>query len=117
MAEVVIAPDGSEVRLLARTKRGNMTHCTLAPGAISKAVRHRTVDELWYCLAGAGQMWRRFGEDEVLVDVQPGLSLNLPVGTVFQFRNPGAEPLEFVIVTLPPWPGEDEAVPAPGYWE
>ena len=28
----------------------------------------------------------------------------------------GDEPLAFVITTLPPWPGPDEAVPVPGRW-
>ena len=40
----VIAPDGSEVRSLCQTGRGSMAHFTLAPGAIAKAVAHRTID-------------------------------------------------------------------------
>jgi hypothetical protein len=44
-------------------------------------------------------------------------SLNIPLGTRFQFRNTGAEPLCFIIATLPPWPGEDEAITQVGHWE
>ena len=58
----VLAPDGSEIRLLVQTARGSMVHCTLPVGATSAAVAHRTVDELWYCLGGAGEVWRAQGE-------------------------------------------------------
>ena len=59
-----LAPDGSEIRLLAQTSRGSMVHCTLHPGQVSVAVAHRTVDEIWYFLEGSGQVWRRRGNRE-----------------------------------------------------
>lgn len=112
-----IAPDGSEIRLLANVSRGSMVHCTLPPGSASKAVSHRTVEELWYFISGQGQMWRKLGDHEEVVEVGPGVSLNVPTGTIFQFRNTGEEGLCFVIVTMPPWPGEAEAVRHAGYWK
>ena len=115
-AHDVIAPDGSEIRLLATVSAGSMVHCRLAAGAVSQAVAHRTVEELWYVLAGQGQMWRSHGGRESVVELAPGCSLNIPVGTSFQFRNTGEGPLDVVIVTMPPWPGEDEAVPRKGRW-
>ncbi len=111
-----LAPDGSEIRLLAQTARGSMVHCTLPSGAVSVAVAHRTVEEVWYCLEGAGQVWRRLDGQERIVDVAPGVSLSIPVGAHFQFRTTGARPLRFTIVTMPPWPGEEEAYPVPGRW-
>lgn len=42
-----IAPDGSEVRLLCAGPRGSMALFTLPPGAVARAVVHRTVEELW----------------------------------------------------------------------
>lgn len=111
-----LAPDGSEIRLLAQTARGSMVHCTLPPGAVSVAVAHRTVEEVWYCLEGAGQVWRRLGGQERIVDVAPGVSLSIPVGARFQFRTTGPHPLRFIIVTMPPWPGAQEAYPVPGRW-
>jgi hypothetical protein len=52
-----------------------------------------------------------------VADVVPGVSLTIPVETQFQFRNTGQEPLRFVIATMPPWPGADEAVPVEvGKW-
>ena len=112
-----LAPDGSEIRLLAATDRGSMVHCTLPAGKISLAVAHRTVEEVWYFLAGTGQVWRRHGDRERVVDVTAGVSLSIPVGAHFQFRTTGKSPLRFLIVTMPPWPGEDEAYRVADYWQ
>jgi mannose-6-phosphate isomerase-like protein (cupin superfamily) len=111
------APDGSEIRLLAEVKGGGLAHCRLPSGIFSAAVRHKTVDEIWYFLSGAGEVWRKFGDFEEVTAVSPGVSLNIPVGTHFQFRNTGQEPLEFVIATIPPWPGRHEAVTVDGKWK
>ncbi len=111
-----LAPDGSEIRLLSTTSRGSMVHCTLNPGETSAAVAHRTVEEVWYFLEGTGQVWRRKGGEERVVDVAAGASLSIPVGAHFQFRTTGDHPLRFVIVTMPPWPGEHEAYRVPGVW-
>lgn len=111
-----LAPDGSEIRLLAATNRGSMVHCTLQAGEVSVAVAHKTVEEVWYVLAGKGQVWRKCGEVEQVVEVAPGVSLSIAVGTHFQFRAAADEPLCFIIVTMPPWPGDQEAYPVPGCW-
>ena len=85
-AFTVTAPDGSTVDILAACARGSMARFSLDPGLVSKAVRHRTVVELWYFIAGHGQMWRSDGTCETIVDVSPGLSLSIPTGSAFQFR-------------------------------
>jgi mannose-6-phosphate isomerase-like protein (cupin superfamily) len=115
-AHQVTAPDGSEVRELVATGRASMVHCTLRPGATSLAVAHRTVEEVWFFVSGRGQVWRRTGEQESVVDVEPGIGLSVGTGTHFQFRNTGEEDLCFVITTMPPWPGADEAYPVGGRW-
>lgn len=115
-AVVVRAPDGSEVRVLAALARGGMALFTLAPGAVSRAVAHRTVEELWYFIAGRGRMWRRLGDAESIVAVEPGVSIAIPTGTEFQFRCDGAEALVAVGTTMPPWPGESEARAVAGPW-
>ena len=113
----VTAPDGADVRLLVTSPRGSMAHFELAPGAVSKAIMHKTVEELWFITAGEGEMWRRAGDVEEVTELHPGLSLSIPVGTHFQYRNTSEEdPLEAVAVTMPPWPGEDEAVAVKGNW-
>lgn len=111
-----LAPDGSQVRELARLAGGTMAHFTLPPGAISKAVRHRTVEEIWFIVSGRGQMWRRSGRTHEIADLAPGLSLTIPLGTSFQFRNDSDAPLTAVAITMPPWPGADEAEFVDGIW-
>ena len=111
-----LAPDGSEIRELVRVAGGSMVHCTLPVGATSLAVTHRTAEEVWYVVGGRGQIWRKRGHQESVADVESGVSLNIEVGTHFQFRNNGDDPLCIVITTMPPWPGEDEAREVKGRW-
>lgn len=112
-----LAPDGSEIRLLAEVPGGGLSHCTLPPAAISHAVYHKTVDEIWYFISGSGEIWRRHAEREEVTPVSAGRSINILCGTRFQFRNTGTEPLCFVIATVPRWPGPADAVPTVGPWE
>ena len=121
-ARDVVAPDGSDVRILLRLAGGSMAHFELAGGRTSRAVVHRSVDEIWYVLRGRGEMWRsqaarqgREGREEI-VPLEPGTCLSIPVGTSFQFRALGDGPLAAVAVTMPPWPGEDEAREVSGAW-
>lgn len=111
-----IAPDGSEVRILAVLSRGSMAHFRLPPGGVSRAICHATVEEVWFFVGGRGRMWRRDETGESVVEVYPGLSLDIPVGTAFQFRSDGDEALEAVGVTMPPWPGPQEAIFVDGAW-
>jgi mannose-6-phosphate isomerase-like protein (cupin superfamily) len=112
----VLAPDGSEIRVLVSTGRGSMAHGTLPPGGVSLAIVHRTVDEVWYVTTGRAQVWRKLGEREEVVEVGPGSALSIPLGAHFQFRTVGDEPFRFVMCTMPPWPGAHEAVRVPDYW-
>ena len=111
------APDGSAVRLLAGTRNGGMAHFSLGARQVSRAVAHKTVEEIWYFIRGAGRMWRRLGDQEETAAVSVGVSVTIPVGTRFQFRSDTDEPLEAVAVTLPPWPGSDEARLVVGPWK
>ncbi len=113
----LVAPDGSDVRVLARTDRGGMAHFELAPRRASEAIQHRTVDEIWFVLSGRGEIWRKQGDREEIVALEAGVSLTIPVGTHFQFRAIGDKALEAVGVTMPPWPGDREAVPVRGQWK
>ena len=116
-ARDAIAPDGSDVRLLLGLAGGGMAHFALAPGQVSKAVMHRTVEEIWFFLSGRGQMWRRQGTLASIVDIYAGVCITIPLGTHFQFRAAGEEPLAAVAVTMPPWPGEAEAILVEGAWQ
>ncbi len=113
----VLAPDGSEVRVLLGLQGGGMAHFQLAPGQVSAAVTHRSVEEIWFVVSGAGQMWRRQGQREEVTELVPGLCLTIPLGTAFQFRAAATSPLAAVAITMPPWPGEDEAILVAGPWQ
>ena len=120
------APDGSEIRLLADGRhaatKSSMVEVTLPAGQISRPVCHRTVEEIWYILEGEGQVWRcppdaaSAGPEPVEglppQPVSPGDALVIPTGWLFQFAAAPEGPLRFLCHTTPPWPGEDEALPA-----
>jgi mannose-6-phosphate isomerase-like protein (cupin superfamily) len=111
-----LAPDGAEVRMLCATGRGSMAHFRLPPGAVSRAVAHRTVEEVWYVLAGTGRLWRRVADTAAVTALTAGVSATIPLGAQFQFRNDGSGPLDILAVTMPPWPGMAEAYPVVGPW-
>ena len=117
VARDAVAPDGSDVRVLLQLKGGGMAHFELGPGQTSRAVAHRTVEEIWFFLSGRGEMWRKQGAREEVVPVEPGVCLTIPCGTHFQFRAFGYEPLAAVGVTMPPWPGDGEAYEVMGTWD
>jgi mannose-6-phosphate isomerase-like protein (cupin superfamily) len=117
LVEDVIAPDGSEVRVLLASTRGSMAHFQLQAGRVARAVRHKTVEEIWYFLSGEGEMWRSDGTHEHTTPVSAGVCVTIPVGTTFQFRANPNGPLAAIAITMPPWPGEDEAEIVPGIWE
>jgi len=106
-----LAPDGSEIRLLAEGTEGGLAHCRLPAGKASAPVRHRTVEELWYVLDGKGSIWReRDGEPPRTDPVKRGDSLVIPVGVSFQFKADPDHDLELLLATIPRWPGAREAV-------
>jgi mannose-6-phosphate isomerase-like protein (cupin superfamily) len=117
MARDDVAPDGSDVRILLGLKGGGMAHFELGPNQVSTAVTHRTVEEIWFFVSGRGQMWRKDGSRTEIVDVYPGVCLTIPLGVHFQFRSFGFEPLAAIGITMPPWPGEGEAVVVAGEWQ
>jgi mannose-6-phosphate isomerase-like protein (cupin superfamily) len=108
-----LAPDGSEIRLLPEVAGGGLCHCALPAGHTSRAVRHRTVDEIWYVLSGDGEVWREGVGEQPL---GPGTSLTIPRGVGFQFRAVGGHPLQILIATTPRWPGPEDAVEIAGPW-
>lgn len=111
------SPAGAEVRSLIAGATGNMIHSTVPPGQVNRATMHATVSEFWYVLSGRGEIWRRDESGEEVTVLTPGLSIDIPVGTAFQYRCTGTEPLCFLCITMPPWPGDAEATLAEGPWE
>jgi mannose-6-phosphate isomerase-like protein (cupin superfamily) len=116
-ARDVVATDGSDVRILLGLAGGTMAHFQLAPGATSSAVTHRTVEEVWFFLSGRGEMWLKQEGREEIIPLERDVCLTIPLGTDFQFRSLGDQPLAAVSITMPPWPGDGEAVLVRGKWE
>ncbi|MBK7119953.1 MAG: hypothetical protein IPH64_13690 [Comamonadaceae bacterium] len=52
-----------------------------------------------------------------MATLRPGTSLSIPLGTSFHFRATGSTPFAAVCVTMPPWPGMDEAEFVVGPWQ
>jgi len=61
-------------------------------------------------------MLRGRDDEERVNPVQPGDSIQIPVGTSFQFRVGEVTVLKLLLVTAPPWPGAQEAAPTEGKW-
>ena len=113
-------PDGSEIRFLIdhrhRAQGTSVVEAILPPGQVSHPVWPWTVEEVWYILEGCGQVWRCPPDADPFplesVAVKPDDALTIPTGWRFQFSASPAGPLRFRCITIPPWPGPDEAQPA-----
>jgi mannose-6-phosphate isomerase-like protein (cupin superfamily) len=113
----VISPAGADVRFLMEGEQGTMIHCTLPPHQINRAIVHATVSEFWYVLEGHGEIWRDDGLESSVTALVAGTSIDIPVGTTFQYRNVSDSDLKFICVTMPPWPGDSEATYVGGKWQ
>ena len=49
-----LAPDGSQIRLLAKVRVAACATVRFRQARCLKATAHRTVEELWYCISGKG---------------------------------------------------------------
>ncbi len=110
------APDGSRIFPLVRTEQTSVGLIELRPDQITAPVYHLTIEEVWYVLEGQGQLWRQLDGHEETVDLQAGTCVTIPTGAAFQFRSDGERPLRMLMMTIPPWPGPEEAVAADGKW-
>lgn len=110
------SPAGADIRFIMDGPTGNMIHSTVPPGQVNRATRHKTVSEFWHVLDGEGEIWRSDGTDQSVVKLVAGVSIDISVGTAFQYRNVGTEPLTFICISMPPWPGDEEAEAVEGPW-
>lgn len=110
------SPAGADIRFLMASDTGNMIHSTVPVGQTNRAVVHATVNEFWFILEGHGEIWRKDHGEERVTTLVPGVAIDIPVGTAFQYRNVGADLLKFICVTMPPWPGDHESTAVAGKW-
>lgn len=112
-----LAPDGSQTRLLAKNSSGSMAEFTLPPKTTSQAIHQREVQELWFFIHGEGQVWVKYHNVSKIYNVHKNSSISLPKDITFQFRNTSnSEPLVFIDVTMPPWPGSQVTAKVKGIW-
>ena len=111
------SPAGADIRFIMDGESGNMIHSTVPPHQTNRATVHATVSEFWFVLEGRGEIWRDDGVDSCITDLVPGTSIDIPVGTAFQYRNVSDQELEFICIDMPPWPGDSEATYLDGIWE
>ena len=111
------SPAGADIRFIMDGSTGNMIHSTVPPRQINRATIHATVSEFWFVLEGAGEIWRKDAQEERVTRLEAGVSIDIQVGTAFQYRNIGDVDLKFICITMPPWPGDQEASHLSGTWE
>jgi mannose-6-phosphate isomerase-like protein (cupin superfamily) len=111
------SPAGADIRYLMDGPTGNMIHSTVPPYQVNRGSVHATVNEFWFVLEGHGQIWRDNGSESSITDLVPGIAIDIPVGTKFQYRNISEKELKFICISMPPWPGDSEATYIQGIWQ
>ena len=111
------SPAGADIRFIMDGETGNMIHSTVPAHQVNKATVHATVSEFWYVLEGHGEIWRDDGTESSITDLVPGTSIDIPVGTAFQYRNVSDVDLKFICIAMPPWPGDSDATYVKGKWQ
>ena len=108
--EPVRAPDGSEVRELARppeaARNQSLAEARVQPAAETVEHLHRTSEEIYYFTAGEGRM--RLGDEEGAV--RAGDVVVIPPGTRHKLWNPGAGELVLLCCCSPPYSDDDTVV-------
>jgi len=99
-----------------KVKGGGLCICELPIGAKSKPICNKTVEEIWFALSGEGKVWRKFEKEESRTSIHKNTAITIPRGCHYQYKNTGMDVLRFIIVTMPPWPGADEAYRVDGVW-
>ena len=111
------SPAGADIRYLMDGETGGMIHSTVPAHQINRATVHATVSEFWYVLEGQGEIWRDDGKESSITVLVPGTSIDIPVGTAFQYRNVSDTDLKFICITMTPWTGASEATYVTGIWQ
>ena len=111
------SPAGADIRFIMDGPNGNMIHSTVPPHQTNRATVHATVSEFWHVLEGHGEIWRDDGRENSVTPLLPGTTIDIPVGTSFQYRNVADRDLKFICISMPPWPGDSEATFVKGIWE
>ena len=106
--ESFITLDGSSIRELAGpswtpAREQSLAEATVPVGGATAAHYHRTIEELYYIVAGTGTM--RLGEEER--GVKGGDCIVIPPGAEHKLTNTGVDPLVLLCCCAPPYSDED----------
>jgi mannose-6-phosphate isomerase-like protein (cupin superfamily) len=106
--EPFITADASSIRELVGLPSGNGTQqsvaeATVPPGSETVEHYHRTTEEVYLFVSGAGRM--RLGEEED--EVRAGDTVVVPPGINHKLWNAGPEPLVLLCCCAPPYRDED----------
>ena len=96
------SPAGTEIRYLMERATANGVHSTVPSGRVDRATIHATVSEFWRAFSGPGENRRRDERGEEVAVLEPAVSIDIPVGTAFQYRCTGVELLRFLCLAMPP---------------
>jgi mannose-6-phosphate isomerase-like protein (cupin superfamily) len=100
--------DGSTIRSLHDLTTGpvrnqSLAEATLEPGQATERHYHRDTEEIYYVVAGSGEMEL----DGELAVVGPGEAILIPPGAWHRIRATGREPLRILCCCAPPYRHED----------
>jgi hypothetical protein len=79
---VAAAPDGTAICTI-QLPDGRLSHFEFAPGNISYALMHKSIEEKWYLLRERDKMWRTHESHEDIVPVEAGVCIARPLDTQF----------------------------------
>ncbi len=106
--EAFVTKDGSTIREILAPRnsviaRQSLAEATVKPGCATQAHYHPVTEEIYYILAGTGEM-RIEGEGRV---VGPGDGIAIPPGACHQIRNTGTLDLVLLCCCSPAYEHED----------
>ncbi len=102
-AEPFTTKDGSTIRELMRAGHQTLAEATLSPGQQTQRHYHAESEELYYLLAGEGEM--EVGGERS--PVGPGDAILIPPGAWHQITATGDSDLRFLCCCAPPYRHED----------
>jgi mannose-6-phosphate isomerase-like protein (cupin superfamily) len=106
--EAFVTKDGSTIREILAPRnsviaRQSLAEATVAPGCTTQAHYHPVTEEIYYILAGIGEM--RIEVESAVVG--PGDGIAIPPGARHQIRNTGNTDLVLLCCCAPPYEHED----------
>ena len=106
--QTIVPPDGSTVREIVGPGNGgagdqSIAEATVPTGGETTEHLHRTSEEVYLFISGAGRM--RLGEEEF--EVEGGQAVVIAPGLGHKLSNTGGEPLLLFCCCSPPYSDED----------